>query len=210
MKPMSNRKPYAASSLSVTALILGVTLSAGLPATPAYSDGFLLRKGAAAGQNGVVARSRGVVSNGEGSGLFRRNGFAADGQGNGFAGFGNCANGQTGSGCRGGSVSWNSDGAFSRNLGAELSGENRAFSSRRSLDRDADGNLNGSRSTDASGTNGAYAGNSTLDRGTYNRDGTYTGSDGQTATVEGAYERGTGGSRSVTCIDATGAVVSCP
>ncbi|MEL7104287.1 MAG: hypothetical protein AAGM21_00075 [Pseudomonadota bacterium] len=188
--------------MSVTMLSVSVV--------PAVADGFVLRKGIAAGENGVAARSRGGVSNGEGQGAFRRGGFASDGSGNGAAGFGRCANGVDGSACRGGSATWQDDGTLSRTMRSGASGENGSFASQRRLERSADGAWTGNRSTEASGNSGSYSGASTLDNGIYNRDGTYTGDEGQSANVAGTYERGSGGSRTVTCIDATGAVVDCP
>lgn len=189
---------------AVSALILS------MPATPASADGLFLRKGVAAGESGIAARSRGGVFNGEGQGAFRRGGFASDGNGNGFAGSAKCANGFDGSACRGGSATWQDDGSISRTLKSGGSGENGSFGSERLLERSADGAWTGSRTTDATGASGSDSGASTLDEGTYNRDGTYKGDEGQSASVDSTYERGSGGSRSVTCIDATGAIVDCP
>ena len=203
----SGRSQRALTSAALAALS---ALMLGIPATPASADGLFVRKGLAAGENGVAARSRGGVFNGEGQGAFRRGGFASDGNGNGFAGFGKCANGFDGSACRGGSATWQEDGSLSRTLKSGGSGENGAFGSERVLERSADGTWTGSRTTDASGTSRSYSGSASLDDGTYNRDGTYTGDEGQQASVEGTYDRGSGGSRSVTCIDATGAIVDCP
>ncbi|MEO0722758.1 MAG: hypothetical protein AAFY43_11500 [Pseudomonadota bacterium] len=200
----------ASRPLSSVALAALSALMLSVSAMPASADGFVLRKGIAAGENDVAARSRGVVSNGEGQGAFRRGGVSFDSNGNGVAGFGRCANGVDGSACRGGSATWQDDGSLSRTLRSEGSGENGSFSSERLLDRSADGAWTGNRSTEAAGTSGSYSGAATLDDGTYNRDGTYTGDEGQSASVAGTYERGSGGSRTVTCIDATGAVVDCP
>ncbi|MEL6569414.1 MAG: hypothetical protein AAFQ22_13435 [Pseudomonadota bacterium] len=177
---------------------------------PAAADGLFVRKGLAVGENGVAARSRGGVFNGEGQGAVRRGGIASDDNGNGLAGFGRCANGTTASACRGGTATWQDDGSLSRTLKSGGSGENGSFTSQRFLERSADGVWGGSRSTEASGTSGSYSGAATLDDGTYNRDGTYTGNEGQAASVDSTYERGSGGSRTVTCIDASGAVVNCP
>ncbi|MEO1362209.1 MAG: hypothetical protein AAFU86_00355 [Pseudomonadota bacterium] len=200
----------ASRPLSSVALAALSALMLSVSAMPASADGLLLRKGFAAGENGVAARSRGVVSNGEGQGAFRRGGFASNGSGNGVAGFGRCANGVNGSACRGGSATWQDDGALSRTTRSDASGENGSFASERRLDRSADGAWTGNRSTEASGISGSYSGAAALDDGTYNRDGTYTGDEGQSANVVGTYEHGSGGSRTVTCIDATGAVVDCP
>lgn len=200
----------ASRPLSSVALAAVSVLMLSVPTMPASADGLFVRKGIAAGENGVAARSRGVISNGEGQGAFRRGGFAADGAGNGFAGFGRCANGLDGAACRGGSATRQDDGSLSRTLQSGGSGENGSFNSERLLERSADGAWTGNRSAEASGDNGSYSGASTLDDGNYNRDASYAGDEGQTAIVDSTYERGTGGSRAVTCIDATGAVVECP
>ena len=210
MKLHSRIEARGAAPRFGTVVILLAALTIGLTTGAAQADGLVLRKGVAVGENGFAARSLGGVTNGEGQGAFRRGAIAADGQGNGVAGFGACANGHTGSACRGGSAGWNADGSFTRNLGTETSGENGFVSSRRSLSRDAEGNLTGARSLDAAGNERAYTGAASLADGTYNRDATYTGTEGQSATVDSTYTRGTGGTRSVTCIDASGAVVSCP
>lgn len=206
----NDRSGRTARRLTLVAVAALSALILSIPATPASAEGLFVRKGLAAGENGAAARSRGVLSNGAGQGGFRRGGFASDGAGNGFAGFGKCANGVDGSACRGGSATWQDDGSLSRTLQSGGSSENAAFSSERRLDRSADGAWTGNRTTDASGTSGSYSGASTLDEGTYTRDGTYTGDEGQTANVDSTYERGSGGSRAVTCIDATGAIVDCP
>lgn len=206
--PFIGQRP-ATPSVSVLTIVAGAVLALSVSALPAAADGLILRKGFAAGENGAVGRTRGAVSTGEGTGAVRRGGFAVDGQGNGVARRGGCVSGQTGSGCRGGVASWNSDGSFTGQSGAEFSGENGFFSGSRNLERDADGNVTAGRAVDASGTNGAYSGASSLEDGTYNRDGTYTGNEGQSATVEGTWALGSGGSRALTCVDSAGAVVAC-
>ncbi|MEO1543969.1 MAG: hypothetical protein AAFR75_08125 [Pseudomonadota bacterium] len=205
-----HRSGLAARALSTVACAALSVLMLTIQAAPADADGLFVRKGLAVGENGVAARSRGGVFNGEGQGAFRRGGFASDGSGNGVAGFGGCANGVTASACRGGTATWQDDGSLSRTLRSGGSGENGSFTSQRFLERSPDGLWAGNRSTEASGSSGSYSGAATLDDGTYNRDGTYTGNEGQSANVDGTYERGAGGSRTVTCIDASGAVVECP
>lgn len=199
----------AIRTVSVTASVCVALLAPGFGAIPAEAQVLELHRGIAVGDNGVAARSRGSVTNGDDAGAVRRGGFAADGQGNGAARNGGCVSGQVGSGCRGRAASWNADGSFSRQSGAEVSGENGFLSSRRSLGRDADGNVTGARSTDASGQSGAYSGASSLENGAYSRDGTYSGTEGQSATVESFWDLGAGGSRAVTCVDATGTTVDC-
>lgn len=198
------------SSVSLLTIMASAIVAISLSAGEADAQGGAFRKGAVKTENGAAARSRGFVSNGEGSGGVRRGGFASDGQGNGAAGRGGCANGASGSGCRGRAAAWNDDGSFSGRSGAEYSGDNGSFSSRRAFDRDADGDWTGSASTDASGASGSYSGGASVDGGVYSRDGVYTGDEGQTASVQSSYERGVGGSRSVTCTDASGAAVTCP
>ncbi len=199
----------AIPTASVLAIVAGTVLTLGVSAIPAEAQMLDIRRGVAVSESGVAGRTRGFVSNGEGAGAFRRGGLTIDDQGNGGAGRGGCVAGQTGNGCRGGSASWSSDGSFLGQSGAEFSGDNGFFSSRRTLELDADGNVTGTRSTDASGDRGAYSGASSLENGTYNRDGTYSGTEGQSATVEGGWTRGAGGSRAVTCTDSTGATVAC-
>ncbi|MEO0800362.1 MAG: hypothetical protein AAFY53_14300 [Pseudomonadota bacterium] len=205
-----HRSSCVARPLTSVALAALSALMLSLSAMPASADGLFLRKGLAAGENGAAARSRGGVFNGEGQGAFRRGGFASDGAGNGFAGFGKCANGVESSACRGGAATWQDDGSYERRLQTEVNGQARSVGGQGVLQRDADGTWTGNRTTDASGTNGTYSGAASVDEGIYNRDATYTGDEGQTASVDGTYERGSGGSRAVTCIDATGAIVDCP
>lgn len=207
------------------AMIVGALAATLLLPAPAEAQGFGFRAGGASGQNGAVAGSRGIASDGQGGGAIRRNfavgdgqghgalggRFAArDGQGNGGAGAGFCAEHANAAGCRGRSAMWGSDGTFSGQAAAEAAGENGSLSARRTLERDEQGAWSGAQSVDAAGKNGSYSGSATLDDGSYARQGTYSGADGQSASVEGAYEAGSGGSRSVTCIDASGAVVDCP
>jgi hypothetical protein len=219
----TNRRSTA--SIPAIALMLGALAVSVLLPVPAEAQGFGFRAGAASGENGAIAGSRGVISNGQGGGAVGRN-FAigdgqgngafggrfavGDGQGNGAAGARGCAANANAAGCSGRAATWASDGSFSGVAGTEITGENGFVSGRRNLERDADGNWSGASALDASGQNGSYSGNATLDDGTYSRGATYSGVEGQSATVEGEYQAGSGGSRSVTCIDASGTVVDCP
>jgi len=205
-----HRSSCVARPLTSGALATLCVLMLSLSAMPASADGLFLRKGIAAGENGVAARSRGVLSNGAGQGAFKRGGFASDGNGNGLGGFGRCANGADATACRGGAATWQDDGSYARRLQTEINGQARSLSGQGELQRSADGTWTGNRTTDASGTNGTYNGAASVDEGTYNRDATYTGDEGQSASVDSTYERGSGGSRALTCIDATGAIVDCP
>lgn len=200
---------FNSRSKPLLAVVVGTLLAVGVSTVTAEAQVFHQRRGVAVGENGAAGRTGGFVGNGEGQGAARRGGFAVDGQGNGFARRGGCANGQTASGCRGGTASRNSDGSLAVQSGAEISGDNGSFSGRRTLARDADGNVTGTRSTEASGESGTYSGASSIDNGSYTRDGTYSGTEGQSVNVNGNWQRGAGGSRAVTCTDATGAVVEC-
>ncbi|MBV0913812.1 hypothetical protein [Anianabacter salinae] len=203
----TRRASVAKPAFAVLVSALAATL---LMPVSAEAQGFGFRAGAASGQNGAIAGSRGVISNGQGGGAIGRNFVIGDGQGNGAARSGGCAANVNAAGCSGRVATWGSDGTFSGAAATEITSENGFFSGNRSLDRDADGTWSGTSEVDASGLNGSYSGNASLDDGTYSRDATYSGTEGQSATVEGAYELGSGGSRSVTCIDASGAVVNCP
>lgn len=200
------------ASVTRPALILmagALAASLVLP-VPADAQGFGFRAAGASGQNGAAAGSRGIVSNGQGGGAVGRKFAIGDGEGNGAAGVGRCATTVHAAGCSGRAATWGSDGTFSGRAGTEITGENGFISGNRSLDRDAEGNWSGASALDATGQNGSYSGTASLDNGAYSRDATYSGNDGQSATVEGSFEAGSGGSRSVTCIDASGAVVDCP
>lgn len=199
----------AIRTLSVLAIVCSSMLAVGFSATPAEADLFKLGRSLAVGENAAVGRTRGFVSNGEGVGALRRGGFATDRQGNGIAGRGGCVSGLIVDGCRGGTASWNADGSFSGQSGAAFSGENHLFNTQRNVARDAAGNMAVARSTDASGERGDYSGNSSFDDGAYSRDATYTGNEGQAASVEGDWVLGSGGSRAVSCVDAAGGVVDC-
>lgn len=189
----TNRRSTAA--IPAIALMLGALAVSVLLPVPAEAQDFGFRAGAASGENGAIAGSRGVISNG---------------QGNGAAGARGCAANANAAGCSGRAATWSSDGSFSGVAGTEITGENGFVSGRRNLERDADGNWSGASALDAAGQNGSYSGNATLDEGNYSREATYSGADGQSATVAGDYQAGSGGSRSVTCIDASGTVVDCP
>jgi len=151
-----------------------------------------------------------MVLGGNGNGAVERGYTVFDGQGNGATGSGACLRGATGQGCAGRSATWGSDGTFSGHAAAEWNGESTLFSGNRSAERETDGTWTGTRTVDAEGAQGTYNGASTLESGAYDRNGTYTNNDGQSASVEGTYEVGSGGARTVTCIDASGATVECP
>lgn len=200
----------AAVAIPAMAVLVGAFALSVLLPVPADAQGFGLRGGAVSGPNGGAAGSRGLMSNGQGGVAAGRNFIVGDGQGNGVARSGGCASNVNAAGCSGRAAAWGSDGTFRGGAGTEITGEDRFFSGNRSLERDADGNWSGTRGVDAAGLNGSYSGDSNFADGAYSRGATYSGTEGQSATVEGAYELGSGGSRSVTCIDASGTVVTCP
>jgi hypothetical protein len=210
MQTNSRNTRRASMAIPAFALAFGALAVTALLPAPADAQGFGFRAGAVSGENGAIAGSRGVISNGQGGGAIGRNFAIGDGQGNGATGSGACAANANAAACRGRAATWGSDGTFSGAAGTEIAGENGFVSGRRNLERDAEGNWSGASALDASGQNGSYSGAASLDDGAYSREATYSGTEGQSATVEGDYEVGSGGSRSLTCIDASGATVECP
>ncbi|AVF03432.1 MULTISPECIES: hypothetical protein [Devosia] len=201
---------HALAASPAIALVAGAIALVVLQPVPAEAQGFGVRAGAVSGENGTIAGSRSVMSNGQGGGAVRRNFAVGDGQGNGTAWSGICAANINAAGCSGRAATWSADGSFSGVAGTEIAGDNGFFSGNRTLDRDPDGSWSGSSAVEASGQNGSYNGSASFNDGTYSRGAVYSGADGQSATVEGTYEIGSGGSRIVTCIDASGAMVECP
>lgn len=113
-------------------------------------------------------------------------GVATDGQGNSVAKSANCAKGSSATACRAGSTTRTADGSVNHNSGFTSTGPNGgAVSSTGGLTKSADGTIDQSRSTSATGQNGSV-------------------------TIDQSYNSGTGRSRTVTCTDPTGAVVTCP
>lgn len=210
MQTRSQTPRRASVTRSARALMVGALAATLLLPVPAEAQGFGFRTGVASGQNGAVAGSRGIISNGQGGGAIGRNFAIGDGQGNGAAGSRGCAANANAAGCRGRVATWGSDGTFNGAAGTEITGANGFVSGNRSLERDAEGNWTGASALDAAGQNGSYSGTASLADGGYSRDATYSGTEGQSATVDGSYQAGSGGSRSVTCINASGAVVDCP
>ena len=102
------------------------------------------------------------------------------------AGSVNCARGQNAAGCRAGATTRTADGEINHQSGVHAEGVNgRELTSTGGLTKSADGTVDQGRTTTASGANGSV-------------------------TVDGAYTSGSGRSRTVTCSDASGAVVACP
>ena len=114
-----------------------------------------------------------------------RRGAVTDGQGNGAAGSVNCARTPNAQGCRAGATTRTADGEVNHRSGFAVEGETRSATSEGGFTKSADGTVNQGRTTTATGANGSV-------------------------TVDGAYTSGEGRTRTVTCADASGAVVACP
>ncbi|MDP3736315.1 MAG: hypothetical protein Q8R02_02930 [Hyphomonadaceae bacterium] len=113
-------------------------------------------------------------------------GVASDGQGNVIAGSANCADGAAGRACRAGVTERTADGAVTHESGIKIDGANGGtLASQGGFAKDADGNVVRDRTTEASNQNGSVA-------------------------VDSAYTSETGGSRTVTCANAAGEIVTCP
>lgn len=109
-----------------------------------------------------------------------------DGNGNAAAGAVNCAKGDAGRACRAGVTTRTAEGELAHKSGIKVEGANgRELTSAGGFTKDAEGNIDQARTTEASGEKG-------------------------TVTVDKSYATGEGRSRTVTCADASGAVVACP
>lgn len=193
--PFAPRRRNRAFGPVVLLAAAGALLAVNIIPTDASAQRAGVRAGAVSGPNGSAARGGRFVNDGAGNAAARRGG---------------CASGAGGAGCRGSATAVGSDGSVSRRSGVEVQGSDGGFfSSRGQFDRAADGATTGSRTTSASGSQGAYEGSSSLSGGVFGRSGVYSNDNGSRA-VDSTYERGVGGSRTVTCTDASGVVVSCP
>lgn len=210
MRSMSTRLRRAIPSVSALSLALACVATVAVPVAPAYADGGFIRRGAVVSDNGAATRSRVGFGNGEGSGFVGRRGAVSDGSGNALAGFGRCATTPDHAACRGATATRSADGSASRTMGAAASGTAGSASTTSTATRDADGSRSGTRSTEAQGDDYAFSGQASVEDGSYASDRTYSSTEGQSATVENSYSSDQGGSRSVTCINASGAVVECP
>jgi hypothetical protein len=154
----------------------------------AQADPVIHSRGAAAqtAGGGFVARSTLAAQGGSGA-LGGQRGFVADGRGNVSgatgSGFTTASGGQ---GLRMGKVNRTSDGALTASWDAAASGQNGSADRSRSFTRSADGSAFGERSTTITNAN--------------------TG-----VTFDGAttYSKGSGVSRSASCMDAAGNTVAC-
>ncbi len=179
---------------------------------------------AARGPDGGYARAGGFRGDGQGGGAAGRwgsgygpnGGFArgagvnGDGQGNFFGGSGGCAAGYQGAACRRGRFEGTEDGGFSRYGQGGFEGANGAWGRTESDFRyNPDGTFYGGRNTEAYGESGSYNARTDYNQDYYSRDAEYIGEQGSRI-VDSFWERGQGGSRTVTCFDPDGFVVACP
>ncbi|MBI1361221.1 MAG: hypothetical protein GC155_13170 [Alphaproteobacteria bacterium] len=112
-------------------------------------------------------------------------GIVTDGQGNAVAGSANCVSGSAGRACRAGKTTLSSDGAIARSGGVAVEGANGGtFATTGDFTHNADGTT-AARNTTAQTANGTY-------------------------TAQTTYNPETGKTRTVTCTNASGAVVACP
>ena len=144
-----------------------------------------VRRGGVRGDNGAAAGQVHDREGPNGGRLVGGRGIVTDGEGNVATRSANCARGQSAQGCRAGGTTRSADGSLSHQSGLQASGANGALDSSGGFTRSADGTIDQGRSTTATGQNGAV-------------------------TVDGAYTSDTGRSRTVTCTDASGAVIACP
>jgi hypothetical protein len=203
MKLITTARAMACLAASVMAM-------AALPAA-AHAEGRFAARGARVNaEGGISAGAVRGARNAEGSGIVRGRGVRTDGEGAGVAGSGACASGEAGSGCRGSSTTWTADGAIDRQAGAQWDTVNGAGSTQGQFTRDADGSYSGARDTTASGVRGDYAASTTVDSETgYNRAVNASNENGSVEVLAQG-QRGSGGTRTVTCFDASGAQVACP
>ena len=114
-------------------------------------------------------------------------GVVTDGEGNGVAVSGGCAEGAQGRGCRAGKTTFDAEGNLTHRSGFAAEGaDGGTVTSEGGFARSGDGTYSGSRDTSATGA----AGNS------YSASSTWDSANGK--------------SRTVTCMDSSGAVVACP
>jgi hypothetical protein len=150
------------------------------------ADAQVRRAGASNGSGGVAAGQTHDRTGPNGGRIVGGRGAAGDGQGNAIAGGANCAKGANAAGCRAGVTTRSADGAAAHKSSVHVEGVNgRELTSAGSAAKTADGVISQGRTTSASGQNGSV-------------------------TVDGAYSSETGRTRTVTCSDASGAVVACP
>jgi hypothetical protein len=145
-----------------------------------------VRRGGVRGDNGAAAGQVHDREGPNGGRVVGGRGIVTDGQGNAAATSANCVSGQSVAGCRAGATTRSADGSMSHQSGLQASGANGGtLDSSGGFTRSADGTIDQGRTTTASGQSG-------------------------TVTVDGAYTSDAGRSRTVTCTDASGAVIACP
>lgn len=104
----------------------------------------------------------------------------------------------------------NPDGTASRQASGAYQTETASGSIESSFVRNADGTISGARSTSSSGANGAYSSEIVVDPETGLARTLNAANENGSVAVEANRKRGEGGSRSITCMDASGAVIACP
>lgn len=144
-----------------------------------------VRRGGVRGDNGAAAGQVHDREGPNGGRVVGGRGIVTDGQGNVAAGSANCARSQSAQGCRAGVTTRSADGSVSHQSGLQASGANGSIDSSGGFTRSADGTIDQGRSTTATGQNGSVS-------------------------VDGSYTSDTGRSRTVTCTDSSGAVITCP
>lgn len=144
-----------------------------------------VRRGAVHGDRGIAAGQVHDRIGPQGGRIVGGRGVVADGQGNAAAGSINCARTPRAQGCRAGATTRTADGTVNHRSGFAVEGETRSATSQGGFSKSADGSIDQGRSTTATGQNGSV-------------------------TVDSAYSTGNGHSRTVTCSDASGAIVACP
>lgn len=145
-----------------------------------------VRRGDIRGSNGSAAGQVHDREGPNGGRIAGARGVVTDEQGNAAAGSVNCARGQNAAGCRAGATTRKADGSVSHQSGMMAESNNGGMlNSTGGFTRAADGTIDQGRTTTASNPNG-------------------------TVTVDGAYSTEAGRTRTVTCTDASGAVIACP
>lgn len=146
-----------------------------------------VRRGSVRGQDGGAAVGQVHDRTGpNGREIAGARGAVVGSNGAAAAGSVNCARGPNAAACRAGATTRTADGTVNHQSGLHAEGVNgRELTSTGGLTKSADGTVDQGRTTTASGANGSV-------------------------TVDGAYSTDTGRSRTVTCSDASGAVITCP
>lgn len=197
---------------SVRTIAMAVFAATMMAAAPTMADA--QARGAARGarttpDGDVVRGSVAGATDGEGAGVIRGRRTYVTEEGDVYTRSGACAAGPAGAACRRGSTEIGADGSVAHEGEAGFVTDTAEGYSSGSFYRDAEGGVRGGRTTSVEGEAGSYNAESAYGDGVYNRSSTAVTDEGSRE-VETNYEAGVGGSRTVTCYDATGAVVACP